>query len=127
MDGNYYVHILACFVQDSAEDLVSDPFSFRTTRGTDGQGTWFLPMRRAVVDVKGHLHLGYWKQNELAKGDAIQVDPARSLVSYPPGQTPQNPIVQVEAAGNSLRVYTDNPGGSINGSTAARPERPSCC
>jgi hypothetical protein len=109
MDGNYYVHILTCFVQDSAEDLVSDPFSFRTTRGTDGQGTWFLPMRRAVVDVKGHLHLGYWKQNDLAKGDAIQADPARSIVSYPPGQTPENPIVQVEAAGNSLRVNTDKP------------------
>jgi hypothetical protein len=107
IDGNYYVHILACFVQDSPEDLVSDPFSFRATRGTDGQGTWFLPMRRALVDAKGHLRLGYWKQNDLAKGESISVNTARNIVAYPPGQTPENPIVKVEAGDNSLLVHTD--------------------
>ena len=44
IDGNYYIHVLACFVKDSPEDLVSDPFTFRSSSGTDGQGTWFLPM-----------------------------------------------------------------------------------
>jgi hypothetical protein len=68
IDGNSYIHILAAFVKDSPEDLVSDPFSFNSSPGTDGQGTWFLPMRKAVVDSAGHLHLAYWKQNDLAKG-----------------------------------------------------------
>jgi len=53
IDGDSFVHILAAFVKDSPEDLVSDPFSFNSTTGTDGRDVWFLPMRRAVVDDQG--------------------------------------------------------------------------
>jgi len=107
MDGNYYVHILAGFVKDSPQDLVSDPFTFRSTTGTDGHGTWFLPMRKAVVDRQGHLRLAYWEQNDLAKGNEIEVDATRNLVAFPPGQTASNPIVRVAATGDSLTVETD--------------------
>ena len=107
IDGNTYVHILTAFVQGSPDNLVSDPFSFNSTYGTDGQGTWFLPMRQAVVDSAGHLRLAYWKQNDLAKGDLVKVDQAQRTVVYPPGQTDSNPIIRVASTDDSLIVQTD--------------------
>lgn len=35
---------------------------------------WLLPTRKAVVDEKGHLRLGYWEQNELAKGVELDLN-----------------------------------------------------
>lgn len=40
---------------------------------------WLLPNRKAVVDSEGHLRLGYWEQNDLAKGP--QLDPDLSAVT----------------------------------------------
>jgi len=107
IDGDNYIHILTAFVKDSPDDLVSDPFSFMSSPGTDGQGTWFLPMRKAVVDNQGHLHLAYWKQNDLAKGNEVKVDQAQHTVVFPPGQTDANPIIRVAATDDSLVVHTD--------------------
>jgi hypothetical protein len=107
IDGNYYVHVLACFVKDSPEDLVSDPFAFRTTTGTDGQGTWLLPMRKAIVDLQGHLRLAYWPKNDLVKGKEIRVEAAENSVVFPPGQTPANPIVTVAGNNDHLLLHTD--------------------
>jgi len=106
MDGTNMVHILTAFVKDSPEDLVSDPFTFRVA-GTDGQGTWFLPMRKAVVDSSGHLRLAYWKQNDLAKGSEIAADASQNTAVFPPGQTAANPIVKVSGAKDSLLVFPD--------------------
>ena len=107
IDGDYYVDILAAFVKDCPEPLISAPFSFRGTRGTDGNGVWFLPMRKAVVDRQGHLRLAYWEQNNLAKGAALEVEPAQSMVVFPPGQTASNPFVRVANNQDSLLVSTD--------------------
>jgi hypothetical protein len=107
IDGDGFVHILAAFVKDSPEPLVSEPFSFQSTPGTDGHDVWFLPMRKAIVDQEGHLRLGYWKQNDLAKGNAIEADLSRNTVAFPPGQTEANPIVGVTAASDSLAIKTD--------------------
>ena len=107
IDGNYYIHVLACFVKDSPEDLVSDPLTFRSSSGTDGQGTWFLPMRKAVVDAQGHLRLAYWNQNDLAKGAEISADVPQNVVTFPPGQTESNPIVRVAATKDSVLIHTD--------------------
>ena len=107
VDGDAMVHILAAFVKDSPEDLVSDPFSFRSTPGTDGQDVFFLPMRKAIVDKEGHLHLGYWKQNDLAKGEEIKVDLGKKAVVFPPGQTDTNPIITVATTADSVVVKTD--------------------
>lgn len=107
IDGDYYIHILAAFVKDSPEDLVSDPFTFRSSPGTDGQSTWFLPMRKAIVDGQGHLRLAYWKQNDLAKGGEVKVDLAQNTVAFPPGQTDSNPIIRVETTNDSVVVQTD--------------------
>lgn len=106
IDGTPMVQILAAFVQDSPEDLVSAPFTFRYP-GTDGHGTWFLPMRKAVADSQGHLRLAYWKQNDLAKGSEISADPAKHVVLYPPGQRAADPVVRVAGTSDSLTVHTD--------------------
>jgi hypothetical protein len=102
------VHILSSFVKDSPEDLISDPFTFRSP-GTDGHGTWFEPMRKAVVDSKGHLRLGYWKQNDLAKGNEIPADAGKNVVLFPPGQRESDPIVKVVGTQDSLLVNPDKP------------------
>jgi hypothetical protein len=106
IDGTRMVQILSAFVKDSPEDLVSAPFTFQYP-GTDGNGTWFLPMRKAVVDSQGHLRLAYWKQNDLAKGPEITPDASQNIVVYPPGQTASDPIVKVSGTKDSLLVYPD--------------------
>jgi len=35
---------------------------------------YFAPLKRAVVDERGTLRLGWWEGNELLKGDAVLVD-----------------------------------------------------
>ena len=109
IDGRYYVHVLSCFVKDSPENLVSDPFTFGFGGNpeTDGQGTWFLPMRKAIVDSNGHLRLAWWAGNDLLKGKETQVDTSQNLVLFPPGQTAQNPIVTVDGAQGAVHVATD--------------------
>jgi hypothetical protein len=107
IDGDYYIDILAAFVKDSPEPLLSAPFSFRGAPETNGEGVWFLPMRKGVVDTQGHLRLAYWEQNDLAKGAELKVDVSQHTVVFPPGQTASNPIVRVVTAGASLLVATD--------------------
>jgi len=107
IDGDSFVTVLAAFVKDSPDDLVSDPFSFRSTPGTDGRDVWLLPLRKAIVDQAGDLHLAYWKQNDLAKGDEIKVDPSQNTVVFPQGQTDSNPIIRVATTSDSIVVHTD--------------------
>ncbi|MGB8260294.1 MAG: hypothetical protein WCE75_08080 [Terracidiphilus sp.] len=107
IDGNTYIHVLAAFVKDSPENLVSDPLTFMATQGTDGHGVWFLPMRKAIVDAAGHLRLVYWNGNDRAKGEEVRIDPSQHTVVFPPGQTDSNLILRVAATGDSLAVHTD--------------------
>jgi hypothetical protein len=107
IDGDFYIHILDGFVKDSPEDLVSEPFSFMSSAGTDGLGTWFLPMRKAVVDGEGHLRLAYWTQNDRAKGEEVKVDLTQSTVVFPPGQTATDPVIRVASTADSLLLHTD--------------------
>jgi len=106
IDGTRMVQEVVSFVKDSPEDLVSVPFTFLYP-GTDGHGTWFLPMRKAIVDNQGHLRLAYWKQNDLAKGPEIAADASQNLVVFPQGQTASNPIVNVSGSKDSLLVSFD--------------------
>ncbi len=107
IDGDFYIHILDGFVKDSPEDLVTEPFSFMASPGTDGLGTWFLPMRKAVVDAQGHLRLTYWKQNDLAKGKEIKSDLTQNTVVFPPGQTLADPVIRVASTDDTLLVSTE--------------------
>lgn len=115
LDGIRYIEILACFVKDSPEPLISCPFAFSgllglgsdPLTGVNGDGVWYLPMRKAIVDSGGHLRLGYWAQNDGAKGNGIKTAPQRNSVVFPPGQTETNPIVRVVATSDSVLVTTD--------------------
>lgn len=107
IDGNGFINILTAFVKDSPELLVSEPLSLRTTIGTIGEGVWFLPMRRAFVDAGGHLRLGYWKQNDLAKGREIPAKAEENTVLFPAGQTSTNAVVTVTSTADSIGVKTD--------------------
>ena len=107
IDGNSFINILAAFVKDSPDRLVSAPFSLQSTQGTAGTGVWFLPMRKAIVDAQGHLRLAYWKQNDLAKGTELNVDAAKNTVAFPPGQTESNRLINMVASGHEVTIGTD--------------------
>jgi len=107
IDGNGFISILSAFVKDSPELLVTEPLSLRTTVGTIGEGVWFLPMRRAFVDERGHLRLGYWKQNDLAKGSEIPINAGENTVLFPAGQTSTNALVTTAGAADSITLKTD--------------------
>ena len=53
IDGDTFVHVLVAFVKDSPEDLVSDPFSFRSTSGTDGEEFGSFRCARRLSTGKG--------------------------------------------------------------------------
>jgi hypothetical protein len=114
IDGDTYIHVLTAFVKDSPEHLVSEPFTFMSSPGTDGNGVWFLPMRKAVVDAKRHLHLAYWNGNDRAKGEEVKLDTSQRTVIFPPGQTEDNPLIRVSAEEHALTVHTDKPWRSIS-------------
>src|ERR1019366_3092255 len=50
---------------------------------------------------------GYWKQNDLAKGEEINVDLGKNFVAFPPGQTDANSIIAIATAAPSVVVKTD--------------------
>ncbi len=44
---------------------------------------WHAPLKSAVVDGAGHLHMGYWKGNEALKGTELPLDPRRIRPAEP--------------------------------------------
>ena len=64
---NKCVTWLAAWVRGNNELLISNSVSMRPHI----EMTWLLPLRKAVVDKSGHLHLGWWKGNEALKGKPI--------------------------------------------------------
>jgi hypothetical protein len=60
------VQQLACWVRGNGELLISNYL------------TWgnivLLPLRKPVVDADGHLRLGYWKNNDAAKGRPLALN-----------------------------------------------------
>ena len=107
IDGDSFVHVLAAFVKDSPEPLVSDPFSF----SVDAWNRW----TGCVVPSHAQSDCGQGRaspsclleQNDLAKGDEIKIDPESIHRCISPGQTDSNPIIRVAAAGDSIAVHTD--------------------
>lgn len=45
--------------------------------------TWLPPLKRAVVDARGHLRLGYWKGNDALQAVPLNVDLGRFRKVYP--------------------------------------------
>ena len=48
-----------------------------------GHFWWHAPLKTAVVDVNGHLHMGYWKGNDTLKGSAQPCDINRIQLVVP--------------------------------------------
>ncbi len=48
-----------------------------------GHFWWHAPLKSAVVDNAGHLHMGYWKGNEALKGTELPCDVNRAGVVSP--------------------------------------------
>lgn len=42
---------------------------------------WHAPLKSAVVDAAGHLHMGYWKGNEALKGQEVSCDTATAKLA----------------------------------------------
>jgi len=38
------------------------------------ENVWFLPVKKAVIGSDGELMMGYWKKNDLLKGEEIPID-----------------------------------------------------
>ncbi len=67
----------------------------------EGGETWLPPLKRAVVDPKGHLRLGYWKGNDALHGAFTSLDVARCRQVYP-GDTKGD--CRVIASGHRLEL-----------------------
>lgn len=44
---------------------------------------WHAPLKTAVVDGAGHLHMGYWKGNEALKGSEVPCEPGPLPLASP--------------------------------------------
>jgi hypothetical protein len=63
--------------------------------------TWLPPLKKAIVDSKGHLRLGYWKGNDVLHSAYTKVDFSKCRRVYP---NSQNGDCRVIASGNHLEL-----------------------
>ena len=82
-----------------------------------GRGhVWFLPVKKAIIDDNGHLRMGYWKQNDLLKGDIISASLENATLLYPAvGHEACEEHVTIEGA----RITVDAGGPDSQGATSA--------
>lgn len=61
---------LAAWCRGNGELLISN---YASLESAEDRSPWMLPLRKPVVDKDGHLHMGWWPQNEKLKGDVLQL------------------------------------------------------
>jgi hypothetical protein len=76
IDGTWGVQFLASFGRGDGELLITNYVDV-------GKGVWLTPVKKAVVDAGGHLRMGYWANNEAAKGEAMEVAEACEIEATP--------------------------------------------
>ncbi len=81
---------------------------------------WFLPIKKAVIDEHGHLHMGYWRQNDLLKGR--QITPAAATLVYPTGGQ-QSHAELLQTDGSEITIETSAGSGASFQSAAWRTDR----
>ena len=69
------VQQLACWVRGNGELLISNYLSWGNIV--------LLPLRKPVVDADGHLRLGYWKNNDAAKGGPLVLKTDQCVQAFP--------------------------------------------
>jgi hypothetical protein len=80
---------------------------------------WLAPLKKALVDEKGHLSLGYWPGNESAKGRTIEIDLSSCEPVYPVWDNPDgrrfpwNFSSKPKASPNRLEIDEPHSGGVV--------------
>ncbi len=77
--GKMFVQGLAAWCKVENEQLISC-YMVSSAGGDNIENTWFLPIRKAILDKDGHLRLGYWMRNELLKGNRINIDFSKCIL-----------------------------------------------
>lgn len=106
LPGRVFTQNLAAFCRgENGELLVSNAF--------DAGGTgnvWILPMRSVVIDQEGHLHLGYWEKNELAKGKKLPMTHYDVTLTERSGRREEDPKGTVVEKSETELVMTSDLG-----------------
>jgi hypothetical protein len=97
--GEIGVNYLASFARGNGELLLTNAM-ISMWQGTEA--VWFAPIRKAVVDRRGHLRMGYWPGNEALKGKELPVDLSRCERVHPVKQKDGH-VVQAAARRIELR------------------------
>lgn len=71
--GSIGVQTLGCFGRGKDGELLLTNYT-PTVWGDAGEKIILTPLKKAVVDGRGHLRMGYWPGNEALKGERIRVD-----------------------------------------------------
>jgi hypothetical protein len=101
--GRMGVQWLASFCRGNGEILFSQYISGE-------KGVWLVPLKKAVVDSAGHLRMGYWKNNDAAKGAGIALNAAACRLAYPPVPGSNTPVpAGVEAAAGQVKLIPEHP------------------
>ena len=67
-----------------------------------GEDVWFTPLKKAVVDSRGHLRMGYWRGNEALKGREVPFDLPAAKILYPEGAADE---CSFQAAAGALELH----------------------
>lgn len=96
--GEIGVNCLASFARGDGELLLTNAI----VSGWGGsEAVWFAPVRKAVVDARGHLRMGYWPGNEALKGAPIPLDLGRCRQIHPAAPKERH---TVQAAGSRAEL-----------------------
>ncbi len=107
LPGHIFLQNLAAFCRgENDELLISNAFD------AGGYGNiWLLPMRKAVTDAAGHLRLGYWSQNDRAKGEQLPMQRQYSvLISERDGRPEGAPCGQFDIPDESSLFLASDSG-----------------
>lgn len=95
LPGKLFVQNLAAFARgENGELLISN-----AVMGEGLEDVWLLPMRKAVLDKKGHLRLEYWQGNEVLKGKELPVTKEMQSLTY----ADETPSLPAEQGGSPVR------------------------
>lgn len=114
LPGRVFIQNLAAFARGKDNELL-------ISNAVDAGGPYeirLLPLRKAVVDEKGHLRMGYWQGNEALKGKEIKLDAFMHKIAYashmPNEIMPDNWNGSVfNPCENNLSVNVDGPNGPV--------------
>ena len=108
LPGRVFIQNLAAFCKgEDGEILISNAID-----GGGAERIFLLPIRKAVVDNDGHLRLGYWKNNEKAKGKQYAIDLHNFELHYSTKVIKNEMKQELVLANNTMMAHTAYPEGN---------------